>query len=87
MSLTLLTTTLLNRMRLRVRTLLPETPPRPRPESPSQHRDRLRQQVLARGGVLTEIETIEGDCPMQTAQQIRDLTRWMENQPGTGRVA
>jgi hypothetical protein len=33
---------------------------------------------MARGGVLADIETIQGDCPAQTAQQIRDLTRWLD---------
>lgn len=88
MSLTLLTTTWLNRLRLRARTLVPAgPPPGPRPERPAERRERLRQEVLGRGGTLADIETIEGDCPAQTAQQIRDLTRWLDDHPAAGRVA
>lgn len=84
MSLTLLSTTLLNRLRLRVRSFLPSPlPPEVRPETPRQQRKRLRDEVLARGGVLGQIETIEGDCPAQTAQQIRDLTEWLEKHRAT----
>ena len=43
------------------------------PETPSQKRERLRQQVRQRGLNPFEIETIDGDCEAQTAQQIRDL--------------
>ena len=79
MSLSLLTTAVLDRLGLRARTPLPDAPPAPpTPETPHQHRERLRHEVLARGGVLPDIETIRGDCPAQTAQQIRDLTRWLE---------
>jgi hypothetical protein len=79
MSVVLLATSLFNRLRTRARTLLPvEQPPTPPRETPRQQRDRLRNQVLALGGAVTEIETIEGNCPAQTAQQIRDLTRWIE---------
>lgn len=80
MSLSLLATTVLDRLRVRAKTLLPNPrPPAPPTETPRQQRERLRQEVLARGGVLAEIETIRGDCPAQTAQQIRDLTRWLES--------
>lgn len=78
MSVMLLATNLFQRLRMRARTLLPATPPAVPRETPRQHRERLRNQVLARGGVLSEIETIEGNCPAQTAQQIRDLTQWLE---------
>lgn len=59
----------------------PQAPKPPKPEQPYQHRDRLRKEVQARGGVLTEVETITGDCPAQTAQQIRDLSAWLERTP------
>jgi hypothetical protein len=73
MSLSLLVTTVLDKLR---------TPDGPAPaapvhESPHQQRERLRQQVLARGGTVSEVETIRGDCPAQTAQQITDLTQWL----------
>jgi hypothetical protein len=81
MSLSLLTTALFSRLRVRARTLLPDSPPsQPESDSPRHRRERLRQDVLARGGTLAEIETIHGDCPAQTAQQIRDLTRWLERE-------
>ena len=87
MRLTLLTTTVLQRLRLRVRALLPDTPPGPVPETPRQQRERLRRDVIARGGTLGEIETIEGDCPAQTAQQIRDLTGWLERRESPEPIA
>jgi hypothetical protein len=79
MSLSLLATNVIERLRTRARALRPEAPPETTtPETAHQQRDRLRQETLARGGVLTDIETIKGDCPAQTAQQIRDLTQWLE---------
>ena len=79
MSLSLLATNVIERLRTRARALRPDTPPAPpTPETAHQQRERLRQDVLARGGVLGDIETIKGDCPAQTAQQIRDLTQWIE---------
>lgn len=79
MSLSLLTTSVLERFGLKARTQIPgATPAPPKPETPHQRRERLRQQVMSRGGVLEDIETIRGDCPAQTAQQIGDLSRWLE---------
>ena len=80
MSVILLATNLLDRLRTRTRTLLPDAPPiaPPPPETPREQRERLRSQVLALGGVLSDIETIEGNCPAQTATQIADLSRWIE---------
>jgi hypothetical protein len=81
MSLSLLAAAALERLRARTPPRHPPaaspTPPHT-PETPHQHRERLRQQALARGGTLAHIETIKGDCPAQTAQQIRDLTGWLE---------
>ena len=78
MSLSLLVTAIADRLR----TPLPEGPPTtetpPVPETPHVRRERLRREVLARGGTVTDIESIRGDCPAQTAQQIADLTRWLE---------
>ena len=61
----------------------PQTPESPKPEQPHVQRERLRKEVQARGGVLTDVETITGDCPAQTAQQIRDLSAWLERTPRT----
>jgi hypothetical protein len=81
MSLSLLATNVIERLRTRARALRPDAPAETAaPETAHQQRERLRREVLARGGVLTEIETIKGDCPAQTAQQIRDLTHWLEAQ-------
>jgi hypothetical protein len=84
MSLSLLATTIVDRL-LRpgsARPLALDSPLRPQRRSLSPHDDRarLRREVLARGGVLADIETIHGDCPAQTARQIADLTRWLDAQ-------
>jgi hypothetical protein len=80
MSLSLLTTVVFERLRtrMRARTLPDDAPAPPPPQTPHQQREQLRETVLARGGVLEEIETITGDCPAQTARQIQDLTHWLE---------
>ena len=78
MSPMLLVTAVVDRLRTKPRTSVPFS--RPQPETPYQRRERLRRQVLARGGTLERIETIQGDCPRQTAQQIADLTGWIERQ-------
>lgn len=78
MSLTLLTTSVLERLGIKARARVPDAvPDKPKPETPHQKRERLRQEVLARGGTLEQIETIRGDCPAQTAQQIADLSAWL----------
>jgi hypothetical protein len=78
MSVILVTGSLLKRLGINARSLLTEdAPERPNPEAPQRKRERLRQEVVARGGRLDEIETITGDCGAQTAQQIADLTRWL----------
>jgi hypothetical protein len=78
MSVTLVTTTVLEHLGLKARTPQPESLPEPpKPETPRQKRDRLRQEVLARGGTLEQIETITGDCEAQTAKQIADLSGWL----------
>lgn len=79
MSLSLLATTMFERLRVRARTLVPQQPSGPAPERPAQKRERLRREARALGGVLADIETIQGDCPVQTDQQIRDLTRWLQD--------
>jgi hypothetical protein len=81
MSVILLATNFFDRLRHRVRSLSPEVRPARPTEAPHQQRERLRRDVLARGGVLEDIETIKGDCPAQTARQIHDLTRWLEGRP------
>ena len=80
MSVILLATTVFERLRVRARTLLPPVQPLTAPpsETPRQQRDRLRREVSDLGGAIQEIETIDGNCPAQTAQQIRDLTRWLD---------
>jgi hypothetical protein len=78
MSPMLLATAVLDRLRTKARTPVPVQ--KPQPETPHQRRERLRREVLARGGTLERIETIHGDCPTQTAQQIADLSRWIERQ-------
>jgi hypothetical protein len=82
MSLTLLTTTRLGRLRGRARTR-PGTnlPSAVKPERPAERRARLRAAVLACGGRPMDIETIVGDRPAQTARQIQDLTDWLARQP------
>jgi hypothetical protein len=88
MSLSLLATTLIervhnrtrliDRMRTSMRALVPDHPPVTyQPGQSHREREQLRSAARARGGVIEEIETIRGDCPVQTAQQIRDLTRWL----------
>ena len=71
---------LLERLRL-FRTPQAPAAPAPPKEQPHETRERLRQDVQARGGVLTDVESIIGDCPAQTAQQIRDLNAWLERAP------
>ena len=78
MSPMLLATAVFDRLRTKARTSVPVQ--KPQPETPYQRRARLRREVLARGGTLERIETIHGDCPRQTAQQIADLSRWIERQ-------
>jgi hypothetical protein len=78
MSLSLLATSLLQRCRISARKSFESVAPAPpRPEAPHRLRARLRQQVLSLSGTLAEIETIRGDCPAQTAQQIADLSAWL----------
>jgi hypothetical protein len=79
MSLSLLTTTVLQRLGITARkSLEPSRPPQtPKPDTPHERRERLRQQVVAGGGTLAQIETIRGDCRVQTAQQIADLSGWL----------
>lgn len=62
----------------RVREHAPTRSAGPPAEKPHEQRERLRRDVHARGGVVTDVETIRGDCPAQTAQQIRDLSAWLE---------
>jgi hypothetical protein len=84
MSVILLATTFFDRLRTRARSFVPDVrPANPAPETPHQQRERLRHEALARGGVLADIETIKGDCPAQTARQIRDLTRWLDERPAS----
>jgi hypothetical protein len=84
MSLMLLATTALDRMRARMRLWLPDSRPSlPRTDWPGEQRKRLRQDVLARGGSPDEIERIGGNCPDQIKQQIGDLSRWLERHHGT----
>ena len=78
MSLSLLTTSFLQRFSITARkSIEPVAPALPRPETPRERRERLRQQVLSLNGTLAEIESIRGDCPAQTAQQIADLSTWL----------
>ena len=78
MSLSLLITSFLQRSQITARkSLAPVAPALPKPETPHERRERLRQQVLSLSGTLAEIETIRGDCPAQTAQQIADLSMWL----------
>jgi hypothetical protein len=78
MSPMLFTTAVLDRLRTKARTSEPVQ--KPQPETHHQRRDRLRREVLARGGTLERIETIQGDCPAQTAEQIAELSHWLERQ-------
>ena len=78
MSPILLAAAVLDRLRPKARILVPVQ--KPPTQTPHQRRERLRREVLARGGTLERIETIQGDCPRQTAQQIADLSRWIERQ-------
>ena len=87
MSLMLLATTAFDRLRARARQFLPDSRPTvPPPESPREQRKRLREEVVARGGVLADIETIGGNCPDQTTQQISDLTSWLARHSNTTHV-
>ena len=80
MSLMLLATTVVDRVRVRARWLFRDSPPIGRhPESPREQRNRLRKEVLALGGMPADIEGIGGNCPDQLRQQIGDLSRWIES--------
>ena len=78
MSLLLMASNLLERLKHYTAPPTPTAPiETPKPETPRQLRDRLRQEIRNRGARPEEIEEITGDCDRQVATQVKNYTEWL----------